>query len=643
MAASKQKPEPERITTEGLLQVIELGEATDLCQAMEARGDFKFKGIFALFNVILDWTTKFPVNGVLPTIDQIEREVQLPREKIQEYIRELLGRGSSKARLIVSIPAIESAPGGGGITKMVVLCRPLKGDGPSAQRYVTSYISKSADILAKWCRARPAKSGSDHTAELYAQIEQGKLHESQAAPQIAAFFYSDLDTSAEVRKAYYNLITKPVIQKLINDRLVILIKPEPDAFLPTYHGIYFNNSNEMRERFKILAGYFMQRILNNPQAAAVDDYRGVLGLATGFDRSIFGTLEPGAKQVIMELTLMAEKLQSLQQEELEQKSKQETERVLDDISKAGLVDLSRLKLDDETKARIRKSASVMNVEYPRGGRVGDFALHKDGIPGAVKLARENFDVRGDDGDVLVLADMGVDAHLPPDEQKAFFDLLQRVYFEQLPWFVRMWRSLFGGGKLKPQETEKIKRDTQRRAMEEKVRIQKGEARREQKRLAEERVKGKKQVQEVARQNMSDDSPQGEEQDPQKVELELAAEETLKKICGILDSEWDAGRLPTRTVLLERIPEFDENGLIHFLKRHAKKEIYSFRVKNEKPEYVWPILISKHYIRRHGKRLYEKAVKDSDEQRAASMPNQEKFDVCTAIEDFLGALMAKSGR
>ncbi len=638
MAASKQKPEP--ISPESQLQVIELGEATELCQAMEARGDFKFKGIFALFNVILDWTTKFPVNGVLPTIDQVERELQLPRERLQEYLRELLGRGSSRARLVTSIPAIEFAPGGNVLTRMIVYCRPLKADGPSGQRYVTAYIAKSADILAKWCRSRTPKGGSDYTTELYAEIEQGKLHESQAAPQIAAHFYNDLDNTPELRRATYNLITKPVIQKLINDRAIMLIKPPADSFLPSYHGIYFNDPGEMRERFKILAGYFLQRILNNPQAAAADDYRGILQHAQGYDRTIFSTLSPGAKQVIMELTLMAERLQSLQQEEKEQETRKETEKVIGDIARSGLVDLSRVKLDDEAKARIRKSPSVMTAEFPVGGRIGEFVLHKDSVSGAVKIAREHFDVRGDDTEVLVLSEMGVESQLNPDEQKAFADLLSRVYFEQLPWFVRMWRSLFGGGKLKPQEQEKIKRDVQRASMEERLRIQKGEARREQKRLAEERVKGQKQATEMAKASMAEQGPTPDEEGSQNVELEAAAEETLRKICTILDARWDKGELPTRTQLLTELPEFDENTLIHFLKRHARKEIYSFRVRNEKPEYVWPILITKHYIRKHGRRLYDQAVRDSDEQRAASMPNQEKFDVASAIEDFLGQLMAK---
>ena len=640
MAAHKQKPEP--ISPDSLLQVIELGEATDLCQAMEARGDFKFKGIFAAFNVILDWTTKFPVNGVLPAMDQIEREVQVPREKLQEYVLELLGRGSSRARLITNIPAIEFAPGGGGITKMIVYCRPLKADGPTSQRYVTSYVAKSADILAKWCKTRTPRGGSDYTTELYTQIEQGKLHESQAAPQIASFFYNDLDNTPALRKATYNVITKQVIQKLINDRAILLIKPAPDSFLPTYHGIYFNDAAEMRERFKILAGYFLQRVLNNPQAAALDDYRGVLQHAAGFDRTIFGTLQPGAKQVIMELTLMADRLQSLQQEEKEQESRKETERAIGDIANAGLVDLSRLKMDDEAKARVRKASSVFHVDFPYGGRVGEFVLHRDGISSAVKIAREHFDVRGEATDVLVLSEMGIEGQLNPDEQKAFSDLLSRVYFEQLPWFVRMWRSLFGGGRLKGNEQEKIKRDMQRESMETRLRIQKADARKEQKRLAEERVKGQKQVKEIAKQAVagSESDSDGEEQSPEKIELEQAAEATLAQICAILDRRWDAGEMPTRTQLLSEMPQFDENTLIHFLKRHARKEIYSFRVKNEKPEYVWPVLITKHYIRKHGRRLYDQAVKESDVQRSASMPNQEKFDISSAIEDFLGALIAK---
>jgi len=108
----------------------------------------------------------------------------------------------------------------------------------------------------------------------------------------------------------------------------------------------------------------------------------------------------------------------------------------------------------------------------------------------------------------------------------------------------------------------------------------------------------------------------------------------------LDRAWDSGMFPNREFLLQRFQEFNEDTLITFLKKHARKEIFSFRIRHDKPEYVWPIMISRRYLRQKGKALLSKYASEADEQRNALMPNQEKFDVATSIEDFLNRVFAK---
>jgi len=132
-----------------------------------------------------------------------------------------------------------------------------------------------------------------------------------------------------------------------------------------------------------------------------------------------------------------------------------------------------------------------------------------------------------------------------------------------------------------------------------------------------------------------------EKSKEKMELEEQARQNLDRISKILDEAWDRKELPNRTHVLEQLKDFDEDSLVMFLKKHGRKEIYSFRVRNDDPKYVWPILISKKYIQRHGRRLYKEAIEAADKQRNASMPNQEKFDVATAQEDFFGRIFARS--
>ena len=637
------------LTQETYMEVMEQTPATELVQAMEARGDFKYKGIFAVYNLVLDWTTKFPTNGVLIGLPQLEREANLSPEKLHDFMQVLLGRGTSRAKLIHAIPAIELAPNSSqGVNRLLVYCRPPKGDGNTARRYVLSYVEKNAEALGKWIgTSRTPMEGPAYQDLLYNQIQQGKLYESQAGPHIARLFYNDLDNTAELKKITYQLMTRPVIQRMINNRHLMLINPPVDALLPSYRGVYFNNTEELEQRFQYIADYFIKKILNNPGAASPSDYGAIYKLASGYDRSIFNSLPAGHKQAIMELILLAGKLDKMHKEEAETKTQEELETVLEDLSKAGrLLDLHKMKISDGMRSRILNVKSVLHADYPQLGRVVTFVLHRDCIPAAIKSAREHFDKSGNDSEALILAAMGIENNMDAELLKVWDALMHRVYFEHLPWHVRVWRALFGKEDLKATEAEKIKRDLQKKAVDEKLKLQTSQARKEKKKLVSERLKGNKGAPAGAGEDDLDSAPSpnmSPEELQEAADREARSQELLQGICAELDSLWASNILPSRTHILEKFTEFDENSLIFFLKKHARKEIYSFRVKNEKPEYQWPILISRNYIRRHGKKMLDKAIKDTDEQRAASMPNQEKFDVAAAIEDFLSRLMAKSNK
>lgn len=108
----------------------------------------------------------------------------------------------------------------------------------------------------------------------------------------------------------------------------------------------------------------------------------------------------------------------------------------------------------------------------------------------------------------------------------------------------------------------------------------------------------------------------------------------------LDHAWDKNMLPNRNFLIEKYPIFNEETIINFLKKYGRTEILSFRIMHEKPEYLWPILISRRYVKAKGKAMLAKAKHDADEQRKAMMPNQEKFDIATALEDFLNRILPK---
>ncbi len=147
-----------------------------------------------------------------------------------------------------------------------------------------------------------------------------------------------------------------------------------------------------------------------------------------------------------------------------------------------------------------------------------------------------------------------------------------------------------------------------------------------------------------------------EQDKEKtrefIEKDEKVEMLLDKIINILDETWDKKELPNRLTLLEKLPELQNNEdyLIQFLKKNGKGKIFSFRIiphdpnspkiNLQDPKDQWPILISKKYIIKNANRLLKEAMDEEDKQRNALMPEQEKFDVATSIQNFLNKILSK---
>ena len=86
----------------------------------------------------------------------------------------------------------------------------------------------------------------------------------------------------------------------------------------------------------------------------------------------------------------------------------------------------------------------------------------------------------------------------------------------------------------------------------------------------------------------------------------------------------------------------EDELMFFMKKYCIHKVYSFFIKIDKPEYVWPFFITRRYLRRNGKKMLANVRDEMKVQRAALMPNQERYDVLTHIEGFLEKVLPKIG-
>ncbi len=631
--------------------MADLQEATEFVQALEARGDFKYKGIFALFNTMLDWTNRFDVNRILPGMDQLKKEVTLPDDKFQDFLKELLGRGSSKLVCVYCFPALDFVSGSRpGLSQLVVFCRPNKKDHNSARRYVEFYQDKTIQAVARWIDSRDASWDDERFQFVETRADQGHLNDTHAGSEIARYLVVPFDKTAEEKKTTYNRFARPVIQALIDQRKLVYLE---DAKVG-YRTVLIPDRKHLGLRLDMLFRYAKTRIIKEMSTEAYSPAaaRQLVQQATG------QTMPRGHSQVIAEMRLILPLLEQKEKEEKEKEKKEKVSKSIADLQKVQkVVPASHFNWDEDHLQTLQSNPSVLHANIPRGSRLVPYVLHKENLDPAIKAARDLLDQKGEDLEVHILSEMGAERFLDGERLKSFEGLEQRSLFKMLPWFRRMWRSLFGGRKLKPQERAALKNQLRQEFEKEKLRIQKAEARRKQKELVEERLKGDEDQPQAKSQSdakkeprkietASADDPQALmqqdiEKSKEKMELEEQARQNLDRISKILDEAWDRKELPNRTHVLEQLKDFDEDSLVMFLKKHGRKEIYSFRVRNDDPKYVWPILISKKYIQRHGRRLYKEAIEAADKQRNASMPNQEKFDVATAQEDFFGRIFARS--
>ncbi|MCB1139458.1 MAG: hypothetical protein KDK23_11910 [Leptospiraceae bacterium] len=627
--------------------VADLQESTEFVQALEARGDFKYKGIFALFNTMLDWTNRFDVNRILPGMDQLKKEVTLPEDKFMEFLRELLGRGSSKLQCAYCFPALDFVSGSRpGLSQLVVFCRPGKKDHNSARRYVDFYQEKTIQALSRWIDSRDASWDDERFQFLETRADQGHLNDTHAGSEIARFLVVPFDKTAEEKKTTYNRFARPVIQALIDQRKLVYLE---DAKVG-YRTVLIPDRRNLGLRLDMLFRYAKTRIVKemSTESYSQEVCRQLVQKATG------QTMPRGHGQVIAEMRLILPLLEQKEKEEKEKEKKEKISKSVSDLQKIQkVVPASHFNWDEEHLQTLQSNPAVLSANMPRGSRLVPYVLHKENLEPAIKAARDLLDQKGEDLEVHILSEMGVERFLDGEKLKSFEGLEQRSLFKMLPWFRRLWRQFFGGRKLKKTEMVQLKNQLRKEFEQEKLRIQKSEARRKQKELVEERLKGEEEqkaekakrshggVETASADNAQALMQQDVEKSKERMELDEQAKQNLDRIGKVLDEAWDRGELPNRTHVVEQLKDFDEDSLVMFLKKHGRKEVYSFRVRNDDPKYVWPILISKKYIQRHGRRLYKEAMEAADQQRKASMPNQEKFDVATAKEDFFGRIFARS--
>lgn len=536
-----------------------------------------------------------------------------------------------------------------------VFARPQLADTSTSHRYVDGVNQITFNSIQRWVKEnRVFPNRKEFVKRIHSAISENKLSDTYASTEIGKLFNDPFDTSPELKQITVNIHLKPVLKKLVEQKILFFFRNE-QAFNPGNRSVfYYNIHDEILARIEAYKSFLMDRLIPELQnigaigALSEEEKENTRNLVN----SIMPYMSPayGDQKTAMEELLV---LIRFEEEDKERKEKEEKKvklsEIVDYIKSANrIVDLNFLRfrgqqIEEDIQTLVTNHDQILHTEFADKNTLYNYVLHKLSISGAIEAAKKTFASTGNDNEIRILDRMKVKDFIEDRDLISSLDQLElSSLFKYLPFFTRLWRNIFGNVTVHKSEMEQIRAhntiELNKRIVEARSKKIQGDM----SKLAEKRVKEKELAEKNARKQQATHGKQEKtssatvpkEVDPQGAKL-------LERTLDILDNYWSNRQYPDRNILLyEMDGEIDEEGLVNFLKKFGRNDIFSFMVRNQEDKYTFPILITKRYLKKNGKDLLEKASAVIDEQKNASMPDQDLFDFCISLEAFLRKTLPK---
>ncbi|EKR09347.1 hypothetical protein [Leptospira kirschneri] len=644
------------------LKVADYNTALQLTQSLEARNDFQYKKIHKLLLIISDWTDKFLANRVLPNVDQLSKELSLDKDKTLQFLKELCTKYNPP--IIKKICMVDLNPNGdmsdGTIESCLkinsVFARPQQADISTSHRYVDGVNQLTFNSISRWIRENRTSLGkNEFIKRIHSAISENKLSSTYASTEIGNLFKDPFDVSPELKQITINIHLKPVLKKLVEQKVLFFFRNEQAVNPGNRSVFYYNIHAEILNRIEAYKVFLMDHIV--PELQKI----GAIGVLSDEEkentRSLVNSIMPYLSPAYGDQKTAMEELMVMLHVEEEDKEKKEKEEkkvklgeIVDYVKSANrLVDLNFLRfrgqqIEEEIRTLVANHDQILHTEFADKNTLYHYVLHKLAVSGAIEAARKTFASTGNDNEIRILDRMRIKDFIEDKELAISFDKLEMSsLFKYLPFFTRLWRNIFGNVKVHKSEADQIKAQNTIELNKKIVEVRSKKIQEDATKLAEKRLK-EKDAKELAEKNARKQQTVNLKQEKTQTtskEVDPQSAKLLERVLDILDDYWSNLQYPDRNILLyEMDGEIDEDGMINFLKKFGKNDIYSFMVRNQEDKYTFPILITKRYLKKKGKELLEKASSIIDEQKNASMPDQDLFDFCISLEAFLRKTLPK---
>ncbi len=637
-------------------RVVDFNPAAQSVQGMESRGDFQYKGIYRFFTTINEWTEKFLANKILPNAEQLTRDISIEKDKVDFFINELCFK--SNPPIIKKITTVEfelsdmrkSENLTTGLRRNTVFARPSTLDAGSSQRYINGCNERSvAAIKRAIAEVRSPWHGDKFKDYIFTRINANKLSDTYASYDVGNLFNCPYDSSKQLKEITVNTHLKPVLKKLVDDKILLFFRNEKALKSANKSIFLYNSKDEVIERIEIYVNYLKKYIIPSLQKI------GVIGGVSDEEYSDFASLAAKVlaymddsygdqKYMVEELIILGAFYENYREEIKKKEQKDKIIEVVKLVENAGkLVDIATIRINGDPIPKdvipsIIANENILYCEYDDGSNLYEFLLHKSAVNLAADLAKKIFQSTGNDTDIRILSRMNINTSIDENIKKDFYAIEMESLFKYLPFLTRMWRTLMGNIYVTKAEADQIRRQKE---MEQKKRINEAKAKqiaKEKTKLVEERMK---QIDEIEQGLPVAETKEGEADKKLSPEEEKQVKDVLQSIITVLDTSWDAKVYPDREYVMQNVKTgMTEDQFVMFMKKHSLKEILSFQIKSKTNKYKWPILVSRHYLKRHGKRLLEIAKRESDIERRAPAPDQDRFDLYTFLEEFLERVLPR---
>lgn len=633
-------------------KILDYDSALEVVQNMETK-DSRNRGIVRLFTSLAAWGDKYVTSRVLPNLEMLVKELSMDKAKVEGFLTDLAFR--SLVPIIRKVTVLDYDPISSPkseflheiLNRNTVFLRPPSMDGDSCIRIVNFCNEGSLNNIERALGGnRNRFSGAKFKEFIFTKVASNRLSETYANWDISQLYNCKYDTTKAMKEGTFFIHLKPLLKMLTDDKVLLFFRNEKATKLPNKTIFLYNDPEEIIERKNIYFEYLIEKIIPNfvrlglmsqPKEEELANPKQLAESALKFMDANFGD----EKYLAEEIVILENHLDTYKKEMFQKELSEKVQEILKYLESSGkLSKVRNLRLNEEPLPpevvnSLLSNPSVFHVEHEDSNSVNIYVLHKSSVKEAIYLAKRLYEETGNDLEVRVLSRMHIIDSLDELQKKTFMEVETLSLFKYLSIFVRIWRTLFGKNKISEVEAELLRSkldQSQKRNIE---LLKAKEIEEETKRRVQEKMKASKP------ETPSKKSPSKTKEAQPKKSQELL--QVLEKISFILDSAWDSRTYPDREYLSESFGDsYTEEELLDLMKKNFSKEILSFQIKSatQPPKFKWPILVTRDYLKKNGKHILEKTKKEYDKEKTAVVPNQEKFDLYSSLEEFLERTLKK---